>query len=176
MSFFIDMNELCEARNRRIDDFVAEDDRKGFVADQPLGAEDRMAESGAPPTDGRSRSLRAWRCAASGSELRLAVVLEIFFQLDGSVEVVLDRAFAPPGDDDNVFDSGGDRFFYRVLNQRFIDERQHFFGRCFRRGRKRVPRPAAGITALRTSKRDIVRYYVMGYAMSRNAGASPHGS
>ena len=35
-------------------------------------------------------------------------------------------------------------------------------GDAFVAGRKRVPRPAAGITALRTSNRDMIRYYVMG--------------
>ena len=45
VSFLVGMNELGEARDRGIDDFVAENDRKGFVTDQPLGAEDCMAES-----------------------------------------------------------------------------------------------------------------------------------
>ena len=77
-------------------------------------------------------------------ELRLAAALEIFFQLDGSVEMVLDRAFAPPGDDDNVFDSGSDRFFYRILNQGFVNERQHFFGRRFRRGEEASTKACGG--------------------------------
>ena len=56
-------------------------------------------------------------------ELRLAAALEVFFQLQGSVEMVLDRALPSPGDDDNVFDSRGDRFFHRILNQWLVDER-----------------------------------------------------
>ena len=36
------------------------------------------------------------------------------------------------------------------LNDRLVDERQHFFGCALVAGRKRVPRPAAGKTALRT--------------------------
>ena len=64
-------------------------------------------------------------------ELPLAIALEIFFQFDGPVEVVLDRAFAPSGDDDNVFDSGGNRFFHGILNEWLVDERQHFFWRRF---------------------------------------------
>ena len=43
--FLVGMNKLCEAGDWGIDDFVAKNDRKGFVTDQPLGAEDRMAES-----------------------------------------------------------------------------------------------------------------------------------
>ena len=58
--------------------------------------------------------------------------------------MVLDRAFAPPGDDDNVFDSGGDRFFHGILNQWFVDERQHFFGRCFRRGKEASAKACGG--------------------------------
>ena len=144
VSFLIDMNELCEARNRGVDDFVAENDGKGFVADQSLGAEDRMAESECHRLTDVAEICERGDVPHLAQELRLTVVLEIFFQFDGSVEVVLDRAFAPPGDDDNVFDSGGDRFFYRILNQRFIDERQHFFGRGFRRGEEASTEACSG--------------------------------
>ena len=144
VSFFVDMNELCEARHRRIDDFVAENDRKRLVTDQPLGAEDRMAESEGHRLTDVAEICERGDVPHLAQELRLAVVLEIFFQFDGSVEVVLDCAFAPPGDDDNVFDSGGDRFFYRILNQRLFDERQHFFGRCFRRGEEASAEACSG--------------------------------
>ena len=48
--------------------------------------------------------------------------------------MVLDCAFASPRDDNNVLDSGGDRFFHGILNQRLVDERQHLFGGGFGRG------------------------------------------
>ena len=45
VSFLVGMNELCESRHRGIDDFVAENDGKGFVTDQPL---DSAMRSSAP--------------------------------------------------------------------------------------------------------------------------------
>jgi hypothetical protein len=49
--------------------------------------------------------------------------------------MILDGGFATPGDDDDVFDARRDGFLDAVL---------------LVAGRKRVPRPAAGKTALRT--------------------------
>src|SRR5207244_4917288 len=45
VSFFVGMNELREARDRGIADFVAESDRKGFVTVQPLRDEGCTAGS-----------------------------------------------------------------------------------------------------------------------------------
>ena len=134
----------ASARHRGIDDFVAENDRKGFVTDQPLGAEDRMAESEGLRLTDVAEICERGDMPHLAQELRLAAALEIFFQLDGPVEMVLDRAFAPPGDDDNVFDSGGDRFFHGILNQWLVDERQHLFGRGFRRGKEASAKACGG--------------------------------
>ena len=83
--------------------------------------------------------------------LTLAAALEIFFQFNGTVEVIFDRAFAPAGDDDNVFDSGRDRFFHGILNQRLVDQAATFLsGMLLWREGSVCPRPAAGMTAFRT--------------------------
>ena len=49
-------------------------------------------------------------------------------ELDRDVEVILDRVLAAAGDEDDVVDAGRDRFFDAVLNDRLVDERQHFLG------------------------------------------------
>src|SRR6185295_11860110 len=85
VSFLVDMNELCEARNRRIDDFVAENDGKGFVADQPLSAEDRMAEPESHRLTDVAEICERGDVPHLAQELRLAVILEIFFQFDGPI-------------------------------------------------------------------------------------------
>ena len=143
VAFFVGMNELCEAGHRGIDDFVAQNDGKGLVPDQSLGAEDGMAQPQRFRLTDVAKVGERGDVSHLAQELCFAAALEIFFQFDGAVEVIFDCAFAPSCDDDNVFDPGGDRFFYRILNQRLVDERQHFFGRSFRR-RKEASAKACG--------------------------------
>jgi hypothetical protein len=47
-----------------------------------------------------------------------------------------------------VADAGLVGLFHRVLDQRLVDDRQHFLGLALVAGRNRVPRPATGNTAL----------------------------
>ena len=72
------------------------------------------------------------------------------FQLVADVEVILNRAFAATGDDDDLVAPGGDGLFHAVLNDRLIDQRQHLFGLCLGRGQKSGTQPAAGKTAFLT--------------------------
>ena len=44
------------------------------------------------------------------------------------VEVVFHGAFAATGDDDDVFDAGGNSLFDAVLNDGLVDEGQHLLG------------------------------------------------
>ena len=62
----------------------------------------------------------------SASCSRLAARLEERLELDRHVEVVLDRVLAAAGDEDDVVDARGDRLFDAVLDDRLVDERQHF--------------------------------------------------
>src|SRR6478735_4993212 len=92
-------------------------------------------------------------------QLALPVALEVFFQLNGAIEMVFDGALASAGDDDNVFDAGGDRLFHRILNERLVHQGKHFLGRRLSRWKK--PRPEArggknGFTNLSTRHRAIV--------------------
>ena len=45
--------------------------------------------------------------------------------------MVFDRTFSPPGDENNIFDTGGDALFHRVLNQRLVHNGKHFLGHSF---------------------------------------------
>ena len=76
-------------------------------------------------------------------QLSFAVAFEIFFQLERAVEMVFDRPFSAARDDDDVLDARGDGFFDRVLDQRFVHQREHLFGRGFG-GRKKAGSQAGG--------------------------------
>ena len=45
--------------------------------------------------------------------------------------MILDRVLAAAGDEDDVVDARGDRFFDAVLDDRLVDERQHLLGLRF---------------------------------------------
>ena len=63
-------------------------------------------------------------------------------ELDRDVEVILDRVLAAAGDEDDVVDAGRDRFLDAVLDDRLVDERQHFLR--LRLGRGKEARAEAG--------------------------------
>ncbi|MNC60672.1 hypothetical protein D3C75_1105670 [compost metagenome] len=68
-------------------------------------------------------------------QLQLAVFQQSRLQLKSVVEVILDRPFTFTCNNDDILDTGSDRFFHDVLNSGLVDDRQHFLRHCFR-GRK----------------------------------------
>ena len=80
---------------------------------------------------------------------------QLCFQLDRPVKVVLDASLAAMSDKNNLFNASSRRFVDCVLDQRPVDDGQHFLGYRFRGGRKRVPSPATGKTAFRTTFVDL---------------------
>ncbi len=75
--------------------------------------------------------------------LPLAVLFEKSFEEWRSVEVILDRALAAAGNNDDVLDAGSHAFFSNILNLRLIDNGQHFFGLRFG-GRQKARAQAGG--------------------------------
>ena len=54
-------------------------------------------------------------------------LLQRVFQLVGMVEVILDHALVAAGDEYELLDPRGQAFLYRILDQRPVDDREHFF-------------------------------------------------
>ncbi len=50
--------------------------------------------------------------------------------------MILERALAAPGDEDDLFDPGLQRLFDRILDQRLVDDGQHLLGHRLGRGQK----------------------------------------
>src|SRR5260370_36563900 len=71
------------------------------------------------------------------------MLFEKRFEKGRRVEVVLNRALAATGDDDDVLYAGGYAFFGDVLDLRFVDNSQHFLrlGLC---GRQKARAQASG--------------------------------
>ena len=58
----------------------------------------------------------------------LAARFERVLELELLVEMVLDDRFVAAGDEDEVLDAGLARLVHRVLDQRPVDDREHFLG------------------------------------------------
>ena len=80
--------------------------------------------------------------------VRLATVVQVVLELEGRVEVILDRALAAAGHDDDLRQTRGDRFFHDVLDHRLVDEGEHFLRLRLGRGEEPRPEPGGGKDAL----------------------------
>jgi len=75
--------------------------------------------------------------------------LIVVFQLEGDVEMVLDRALAATGDEDHLLDPRLARLIYGIPDQRPIDDRQLFLGNGLGGRQKADAEPVNRNTALR---------------------------
>ena len=123
------IDHLLHHRRTAVDQVVGEDDGEGFVADHRLRAQHGMAEPqrfGLADVDevdaGRADRLHQFQIAI------LAARGQFGFQFVGLVEVVLDGALGAAADEDDVGDAGLHRLFDRILDQRLVDDGQHFLG------------------------------------------------
>ena len=59
-----------------------------------------------------------------------------YLELERHVKVVFDGPLVAAGHEDHLPHTGGIRLFHGILNQRFVDDRQHLLGLRFRRGQE----------------------------------------
>ena len=82
-----------------------------------------------------------------GEQLVLAAIVQRSFELCRSIEVIEDRVLSLRRHDDELVESGVDRFLDSVLQDRLIDERQHFLRNDFRRRKEARAEAGAGENA-----------------------------
>ncbi len=126
---------------------------EGFIADDIAGAPDRMAK---PEGFLLAREAGGACCGAFGADHvqygGLATGSQCGFQLEMHVEMVFDRTLAAACDEDEMLDAAA-----RASSTTcWITGRSRTgiisLGTALVAGRKRVPRPATGKTALRTGR------------------------
>ena len=126
----MDQRHLLHDRHLGVDEVVGEDHRERLIAHEVARAHDRVPEAqrlGLAHV-GALHDARK-QLADLLQQLVLAVSQQLGFELVGLVEVILDRALAATGDEDEVGDAGGHRLLHRVLDERPVDDRQHLLGR-----------------------------------------------
>ena len=125
----IGLHHLLEDARDALEQHVGQQQREGLVADQLAGAPDGVAEAQRLLLAGEA-GLAGLRQVALQLVQRpdLAAHFERVFELELLVEMVLDHRFVAPGDEDEMLDPGLARLVDRVLDQRPVDDRQHFLG------------------------------------------------
>ena len=136
-------NELRGAGRRADHQLVRQQHRERLVADPVARAPDGMAEAERLLLAREDRIARldgrVFRLLQLGL---LAALHQRRLELVGVVEMILDRALVAAGHEDEFLDAGGEAFLDRILNQRPVDDRQHFLGH--RLGRRQEARAEAG--------------------------------
>ena len=137
------VEQLAHAgRRRAADDVVAQEDGEGLVTDQRARAEDGVTE----PERLALAHVRDRGELGDGLDLgqlfRLAPVVQVVLELEGGVEVILDRPLAAAGHDDDFRETRGDRLLDDVLDHRLVDEGKHLFRLRLGRGKEASSEPS----------------------------------
>jgi hypothetical protein len=133
---------LFRRRWIRVDDVVGENHRERFVADQISRDQHRVPETKRFALANIGDVDHVGDLPNLGGKFAFAAGLEKGFQFDRDVEMVFDRVLTTSGDDDDLVGAGRHRFLDAVLNDRLVDQRQHFFWLRF--GRRQKTRAEAG--------------------------------
>ncbi len=123
-----DVEELPHARHARHDDVVAEEDTEGLVAHERPRAENGVAEPQRLLLADVGHRGELGDGPDLGQLLRLAAILQVVFELEGRIEMILDRALVAARDEDDLVEARGDGFLHHVLDGGLVDEGQHLLG------------------------------------------------
>src|SRR5213594_4423434 len=136
--------ELVHARLPRRDDVVAQEHGERLVAHERARTEYGVAQPERLflPHVGHRRQLRDR--LDLGELLDFAPVVQVVLELEGGVKVVLDRALAPTGHDDDLREARRDRLLDDVLDHGLVDEREHLLRLRLRRREESRSEPGGG--------------------------------
>src|SRR5215472_12490100 len=131
------IQHLCQAAALRLHQHIRQHQGERLVADEFARAPYRMAEPQRLLLAGEAGLSGARQIARQKFQLGAAIALrQGQFELELPVEMVLDDAFVAAGDENEVLDAGLTGFIHHVLNQRTVDDRQHFLRHRLRGGQK----------------------------------------
>lgn len=111
---------------------VCQQHGKGFLPHKLFGTQHCMAQAqGAGLADVAADHVVGGNAARQTQKGCFACQLKLVLELVGSIKMVFDTALCAARDKDHVPNARSIGFFICILNKRFIDHWQHFFGRGF---------------------------------------------
>src|ERR1017187_4958784 len=121
----VDVQQLAQAGRFGVDHIVGQDYRERLIPHQLHGAQNGVSQ----PQGFLLPSVRnvdhVGDVAHDRKQILLAPRFKHVFQLEADVKMIFDGALAAAGDDNDVLNSGMQRLLDAILNERFIDQRQH---------------------------------------------------
>ena len=128
-----------------MDQIVGEDDAEGLVAHDGPGAEHGVAKTqGSGLADVDEVHIHRRDGVNDVQKLLLALGSKLGLKLGILVEMILDGALVAARDEDHVGDAGRSSFFHGVLDERLVDNGEHFLGHCLGGGQKSGPEAGHG--------------------------------
>ena len=142
VGLLVGVDQLADGGPVADHDVVGQEHGEGLVADEVLGHEHRVTEAELFLLADVGDLGEVADVPDLAELLDLPLFLEEMLELVRQVEVVLDRPLLARGDDDDLLDAGRHGLFDRVLDDRLVDERQHFL--WLRLGRREESGTPAG--------------------------------
>ncbi len=131
------VDHLLQAGHGSVDQIVREMNHEGRVADHGPRAQNGVAQSQRRRlADVDARGPARQDPAQRIQQFLFALSLQHGLEFGIAVEVILDRPLGTSGDEYQCLRAGGKRLIDRILNQRFVDDGQHFLGAGLGDGQK----------------------------------------
>src|ERR1035437_1575811 len=141
MSLLVGVDQLADARALPNHDIVGEDHRERLVAHEIPRRQHGVAQAQLFLLADVGHLGEVGDGPYLAQLVDFATRLEELLELEVDFEVILDRPLLAAGDDDDLLDTGLDRLFDAVLDDRLVNEREHLLRLCLG-GREEAGAPA----------------------------------
>ncbi len=130
----VGVHKLSSDGNARLEKIVTPTQHKRFITDDFFSHQDRVAIPQRFILPDENKFCQLGNAVNLFQLFQFIFFLEHLFKFTRIIEMVFDRPLIPTGHENNLLNSGGDHLLDNVLDDRLIDNGEHFFrlGDCHR--------------------------------------------